>query len=207
MPYPVGLTGGIGSGKSTVARYFQNLGIPIIDTDAISRELTAPRGAAINAIKNTLGPEFIGSDGGLDRAIARQRVFSDPRTKGTLEEILHPMIRAVVDSQIAASDAEYVVVDIPLFVESGGYRDRIKRVVVVDCDENLQIDRTMARSKLTALEVKAIMAAQATRADRLCRADDIIVNEAGLDSLSQSIAVLDQRLRALAKLATVEKRD
>jgi dephospho-CoA kinase len=206
VPYSVGLTGGIGSGKSTVAQFFQSLSVPIIDTDAISRALTAPGGAAINAIKNTLGPEFIASDSGLDRAKARQRVFSDPNVKRTLEEILHPMIRANVDSQIAASNAEYVVLDIPLLVESRAYHERIKRVVVVDCDEDLQIARTMSRSKLTIAEVKTIMAAQATRADRLRHADDIILNERGLDSLFQSVVVVDQRLRALAKLAA-EKRD
>ncbi len=207
MPYPVGLTGGIGSGKSTVARFFQTLGVPILDADVISRALTAPGGAAIDDIKNTLGPEFIGNNGGLDRAMARQRIFSDPKTKRALEAILHPMIRANVNSQIAASDAEYAILDIPLLVESGGYQDRIKRIVVVDCDEHLQIERTMARSKLTMPEVKAIMAAQATRADRLRHADDIILNETGLDSLSQSVAVLDQRLRALARSTAVEKRD
>lgn len=206
MPYPVGLTGGIGSGKSTVTRFFETLGVPVIDTDAISRKLTAPGGAAINAIKNTLGSEFIDSDGALDRAMARQRVFSDSNFKRALEEILHPLIRANVDSQISASNEEYVVLDIPLLVESGGYRERIKRVVVVDCDENLQIERTIKRSKLTAPEVKAIMAAQATRADRLRHADDIILNEAGLDSLSSAVAVVDRRLRALAKLAA-ENRD
>ena len=114
------------------------------------------------------------------------------------------MIRENVDSQIAASHAEYTILDIPLLVESAGYQDRIKRVVVVDCDENLQIDRTMARSKLTMPEVNAIIAAQATRADRLRQADDIILNETDLDSLSQSVTVLDQRLRALAKLTAVE---
>ncbi len=204
MTYPVGLTGGIGSGKSTVARLFQTLGVPIIDTDAISRALTAPGGAAINVIKNNLGPEFIGNDGGLDRAMARHRIFSNPKTKRALEKILHPMIRENVDSQIAASHAEYTILDIPLLVESAGYQDRIKRVVVVDCDENLQIDRTMARSKLTMPEVNAIIAAQATRADRLRQADDIILNETDLDSLSQSVTVIDQRLRALAKLTAVE---
>ena len=206
MPYVVGLTGGIGSGKSTVAHFFQTLGVPLVDTDAISRTLTAPGGGAISMIKTEMGDEFINRDGGLDRPMVRQRVFSDPDAKRKLEKILHPMIRAEVDEQIAASRADYVIVDIPLLVESGAYQDRIQRVIVVDCEENLQIERTMARSKLTTPEVQAIMVTQATRRERLRHADDIVVNESGLDSLSSSVAVLDQRLKALAKLAVVEKR-
>jgi dephospho-CoA kinase len=206
MPYVVGLTGGIGSGKSTVAHFFQTLGVPLVDTDAISRKLTAPGGEAISMIKTEMGDEFISRDGGLDRPMVRQRVFSDPDAKHKLEKILHPMIRAEVDAQIASSRADYVVVDIPLLVESGAYQDRIQRVVVVDCEENLQIERTMARSKLTAPDVQAIMVTQATRRERLRHADDIVVNESGLESLSSSVAVLDQRLKALAKLAVVEKR-
>ena len=206
MPYVVGLTGGIGSGKSTVAHFFQTLGVPLVDTDAISRTLTAPGGGAISMIKTEMGDEFINRDGGLDRPMVRQRVFSDPDAKRKLEKILHPMIRAEVDAQIAASRADYVIVDIPLLVASGAYQDRIQRVVVVDCEENLQIERTMARSKLTTPEVQAIMVTQATRRERLRHADDIVVNESGLDSLSSSVAVLDQRLKALAKLAVVEKR-
>ena len=206
MPYVVGLTGGIGSGKSTVAHFFQTLGVPLVDADAISRTLTAPGGGAISMIKTEMGDEFINRDGGLDRPMVRQRVFSDPDAKRKLEKILHPMIRAEVDAQIAASRADYVIVDIPLLVESGAYQDRIQRVIVVDCEENLQIERTMARSKLTTPEVQAIMVTQATRRERLRHADDIVVNESGLDSLSSSVAVLDQRLKALAKLAVVEKR-
>ena len=207
MPYAVGLTGGIGSGKSTVAGLFAKLGATCIDTDAIARALTAPGGIAIAAIENKFGPDFIGADGSLDRATARQRVFSDPKAKRALEEILHPLIRRDVDARLLASRAAYVIVDVPLLIETGAYRDRVQRVVVVDCDEQLQIDRTAARSNLNRSEVEAIMSTQATRAERLQHADDIILNESGIEALVSSVEVVDQRLRALAKLACVEKRD
>ena len=128
----------------------------------------------------------------------RQRVFSNPSAKQTLEKILHPLIRREVDARSHTSVGPYVIVAIPLLVETGGYRDRVNRIVVVDCSEALQITRTVARSRLADDEVKTIIAAQVSRTERLRHADDIIVNESGLGPLASAVAVVDLRLRALA---------
>jgi dephospho-CoA kinase len=198
VPYSVGLTGGIGSGKSTVAGFFENLGITVIDTDAIAHELTTPTGAAMPSIRAQFGTEALNEDGSLNRVVMRQRIFTDPTAKQSLENILHPLIRHEVDARSEICDGPYVMVAIPLLVETGAYRDRLNRVVVIDCSEEQQIARTAARSNLTQNEVKAIMAAQVSRAERLRHADDIIVNETNLASLASAVAVVDHRLRALA---------
>jgi dephospho-CoA kinase len=205
MPYTVGLTGGIGSGKSVVANLFEKLGAAVIDTDAIAHQLTLGGGAAIPAIQAQFGADFLNADGSLNRAAMRQRVFSDSTAKQTLETVLHPLIRRQVEAQIAVSDAPYVLLAIPLLVETGAYLDHIERVVVVDCNESLQLARTVARSSLAPSEVKAIMATQVSRVERLRHADDIILNNGELSSLSIPVAVIDQRLRALA--TAQKKRD
>ena len=205
MPYTVGLTGGIGSGKSVVANLFEKLGAAVIDTDVIAHQLTAAGGTAIPAIQAQFGGDFLNADGSLNRAAMRQRVFSDSTAKQTLETVLHPMIRRQVEAQIAVSDAPYVLLAIPLLVETGAYLDHIERVVVVDCNEPLQLARTVARSSLAPSDVKAIMATQVSRVERLRHADDIILNNGELDSLTIPVAVIDQRLRALA--TAQEKRD
>ena len=198
MPYSVGLTGGIGSGKSTVAGFFENLGITVIDTDTIAHELTTPMGAAMPSIRAQFGADVLDADGSLNRATMRQRVFSNPNAKQTLEKILHPLIRREVDARSRISAGPYVIVAIPLLIETGGYRDRVNRIVVVDCSEALQVTRTAARSRLADDEVKTIIAAQVSRTERLRHADDIIVNESGLGPLASAVAVVDLRLRALA---------
>ena len=198
MPYTVGLTGGIGSGKSVVASLFEKLGAALVDTDVIAHQLTEAGGAAIPAIQAQFGGNFLNADGSLNRSAMRQRVFSDPNAKQALENILHPMIRQRVDAEIATRQAQYVMLAVPLLVETGAYRDRVERVVVVDCSEELQLTRTAARNKLSSAEIKSIMATQATRAERLRHANDIIVNNGELGSLSIPVAVIDQRLRALA---------
>ena len=205
MPYTVGLTGGIGSGKSVVASLFEKLGAAVVDTDVIAHQLTEAGGAAIPAIQARFGGDFLNADGSLNRSAMRQRVFSDPNAKQALENILHPMIRQRVDAEIATRQAQYVMLAVPLLVETGAYRDRVERVVVVDCSEELQLTRTAARSKLSSAEIKSIMATQAARAERLRHANDIIVNNGELGSLSIPVAVIDQRLRALA--TAQEKRD
>lgn len=205
MPYTVGLTGGIGSGKSVVASLFEKLGAAVVDTDVIAHQLTEAGGAAIPAIQARFGGDFLNADGSLNRSAMRQRVFSDPNAKQALENILHPMIRQRVDAEIATRQAQYVMLAVPLLVETGAYRDRVERVVVVDCSEELQLTRTAARSKLSSAEIKSIMATQAARAERLRHANDIILNNGELGSLSIPVAVIDQRLRALA--TAQEKRD
>ena len=206
MPYTVGLTGGIGSGKSVVASLFEKLGANVVDTDVIAHQLTVAGGAAIPAIQAQFGTDFLNADGSLNRSAMRQRVFSDSKAKQALENILHPMIHRQVGDQIATSQAPYVMLAVPLLVETGAYRDRIERVVVVDCNEDLQLTRTAARSKLSASEIKAVMATQVPRAERLRHADDIILNNGELGSLSIPVAVIDQRLRALATATPHEKR-
>lgn len=196
--FTVGLTGGIGSGKSTVADCFAALGVPVIDTDVIARDLTAPGGAALDAIRAVFGETVMQADGTLDRAALRRRVFADSAARHQLEAILHPRIRQVVDQTLATLTAPYALIVIPLLAETGGYRDVLNRVLVVDCPEAMQIARVRARSGLTQAEIKAILAAQAGRAERLAVADDIIVNTASLETLRAEVAALHQRYLALA---------
>ena len=176
--YVVGLTGGIGSGKSTVADLFVALGAGLVDTDAIARELTLVGGAALPALVGEFGPEILAEDGALDRVAMRQLAFADPSVRSRLEGILHPLIRQLSTERCRAATEPYVILAVPLLVESGNYRERCDRIVVVDCPESLQIDRVMARNGLSADEVKAIMGAQATRQQRLAAADDVVLNDA-----------------------------
>ena len=211
--FTVGLTGGIGSGKSTVADCFAALGVPVIDTDVIARDLTAPaRGtppdarpaggppgsAALDAIRAAFGATAMQADGTLDRAALRRRVFADGAARRQLEAILHPRIRQVVGQTLATLTAPYALIVIPLLVETGGYQDVLNRVLVVDCPEDVQIARVKARSGLAHEEIKAILAAQAGRAERLAVADDIIANTATLEALRAEVAALHQRYLALA---------
>ncbi len=190
--FTVGLTGGIGSGKSTVAELFAARGVSVIDTDQIAHRLTAPDGAAMPAIVAAFGPEFADAGGALDRARMRQLVFADAGAKARLEAILHPRIRAETEAATAAATGCYVMLAIPLLVESGTWRARVSRVLAVDCAESVQIARVMARNHLPEAQVRAIMAAQATRQARLDAADDVIVNDAGLDALAPQIERLHQ---------------
>ena len=175
----IGLTGGIGSGKSTVATALVELGgALLVDTDAISRSLTAPGGGAMPAIEAQFGARFVASNGALDRAAMRELAFHDPKAKQALEAILHPMIGAETARQAAlAAPGQHVVFDVPLLVESGRWRRLVDRVLVVDCDEATQIARVMARSGLSEAAVRAILAQQATRAQRRAAADAVIHNE------------------------------
>jgi dephospho-CoA kinase len=180
MALRVGLTGGIGSGKSTVLQMLAQLGAAVIDADAISRATTAPGGAAIAAIAQRFGSEFIGPDGALDRTRMREQAYADPHARRQLEEIIHPLVGAQCERQVqAALDAGVpcVVFDIPLLVESGRWRSQVDRVLVIDCSAQTQVDRVVARSALAPEAVRAIMAAQATRARRLAAADIVICNE------------------------------
>ncbi|MHB1246949.1 MAG: dephospho-CoA kinase [Sulfuriferula sp.] len=188
----VGLTGGIGSGKTSVSRIFAELGAGVVDTDEIAHALTAPDGVAVPAIRREFGDEFMTPDGALDRAAMRRLIFEDDAAKAHLESILHPMIRERALSAAAQSSAPYVMLVVPLLFESGNYRAVIKRVLVVDCDEQLQVARTMQRAALSEEQVRAIMSHQWSRAERLAGADDIIVNNGGLEDLQQQVHALHQ---------------
>ncbi len=199
--YVVGLTGGIGSGKSRVADLFAARGAALVDTDAIAHELTDPGGAAMPALRAAFGARVAAAGGALDRAAMRQLVFADPAQRARLEGILHPLIRAEAARRCQAAEAPYVILAVPLLVESGTYRDRCQRILVVDCPEELQIARVIARNGLAAEAVRAIMAAQATRAERLAAADDVVVNDGGFAALETQVDALHRKyLRLLAEI-------
>jgi dephospho-CoA kinase len=199
MNFVVGLTGGIGSGKSTVAELFKALGASIVDTDVIAHELTAAHGAAMPAIEAAFGTTVLRADGALDRDAMRQRVFADPSARKRLEGILHPLIRAQSELRCHAQLAPaYVLLVVPLLVESGIYRERVRRILVVDCDEAVQVARVVARSGLSAEQVRAIMATQATRSQRLAAADDVVDNGAGPEALQARVLALHQKYRGYA---------
>lgn len=196
--FSIGLTGGIGSGKSAVADMLARRGAAIIDTDQIAHALTAPGGAAMPQIAASFGDNFLTSEGALNRAAMRERVFSDPEAKRRLEAILHPLISQQTRAEAERAQGAYLVFVVPLLVESGRWKDRVDRVLVVDCPEALQVERVMHRSQLTAEQVRAIMAAQASREQRLAVADDVIVNDQPLPALEQAVEALHQRYLALA---------
>lgn len=196
--FTVGLTGGIGSGKSMVANCFAGHGVPVIDTDIIARELAAPGGAALVQIRAAFGDAVMRTDGTLDRTALRRRVFANEAARHRLEAILHPRIRQAVEEALARVSAPYAVVVIPLLVETGDYRDLLDRILVVDCPEDVQFDRVVARNGLARDEVVAILAAQAGRAERLAVADDVILNTASPEALRAEVAALHQRYLGLA---------
>ncbi|MDD5250150.1 MAG: dephospho-CoA kinase [Rhodocyclaceae bacterium] len=199
MSYVVGLTGGVGSGKSAAADIFAELGAAVIDTDAIAHELTGAQGAAMPALRAAFGAGVVAADGSLDRAAMRQLVFTDAAARQRLEAILHPLIRAESAARCAAAAAPYAVLVVPLLVEAGDdYRRRVARVAVVDCREDTQVARVMARSGLTRAEACAIMAAQATRAARRAAADDLIDNDGDLAALRRQIENLHRHYLGLA---------
>ncbi|HLA35989.1 MAG TPA: dephospho-CoA kinase [Rhodocyclaceae bacterium] len=193
MSYSIGLTGGIGSGKSTVGRLFEERGIEVIDADAIAHELTAKDGAALPALREMFGEHIVTAAGALDRAALRTLAFADPSQRKRLEAVLHPMIRALTDRRVAAARSAYVVLMIPLLVETGGFRDRVRRIAVVDCLEETQIRRVMARSGMTRAEITPILAAQASRAQRLALADDTINNDGEPAALIPQIERLHEK--------------
>lgn len=188
----IGLTGGIGSGKSTVAAMLQALGARLIDTDAISRSLTAAGGSAIDALRAHFGPASITSGGALDRDWMRERAFADPRVKRELETILHPMIGAATEQQAAATGAvPCVVFDVPLLVESGRWRARVDRVLVVDAPVDVQIARVLRRSQWTRAAIDQVIAQQASREARRAAADAVIDNRgSSIETLQAEVDTL-----------------
>ena len=198
----VGLTGGIGSGKTTVADLFGALGVPLIDTDLIAHTLTAPGGAAMPAIRAAFGDGVVAADGRLDRTAMRERAFADPQARRLLESILHPMIRDETDRQVAAAASRpYAIVVIPLLVEGGAdaAKRRFDRILVVDVPVQTQLERVMRRSGLPREQVQAIIAVQATREARLAAADDVVDNAGDPAALPGRVRALHARYLDLAR--------
>ena len=198
MPFCVGVTGGIGSGKSRAAALFGKLGADVVDTDDISHEITAAGGSAMPAIVKAFGATVAATDGSMDRAAMRRLVFEKSDARKQLENVLHPQIRERARNRVMASTAPYVLLVVPLLLETGSYRDLIRRVLVIDCDESLQISRAMQRSNLTADAVRAIMAAQLPRRQRLAGADDVICNDGDIAQLRTQVTDLHQQYLKLA---------
>ena len=190
MAYVVGLTGGIGSGKSAAAGEFGRLGATLVDTDAIAHELTQAGGAAMPQVRRLFGEDYVDASGAMDRARMRALAFRDAAARRKLEALLHPMIRAESERRIAAAAGPYVIHVVPLLVESAGYRQRVARVLVVDCAPEVQAQRVRLRSGLSAEEVARIIGAQIKREDRLAAADDVIDNSGTLDALHKRVREL-----------------
>lgn len=200
--FSVGLTGGIGSGKSFVATLFSERGASIVDTDEIAHRMTAPDGVAMPVIREQFGNEYVTPEGALDRARMRSLVFAEAAAKKRLENILHPLIRQQAEQDASEARGSYVIFVVPLLIESAAWRQRVSRVLVVDCPEQVQIERVMKRNGLGEDQVRAIMANQIARPDRLAAADDIIVNDGDKDALLPQI----DRLHALYQKLAQEHR-
>ncbi|WP_345811829.1 dephospho-CoA kinase [Paraburkholderia sp. PREW-6R] len=197
--FAVGLTGGIGSGKSTVADLFAAHGVPLVDADLIAHRVTAPHGIAMPQIAAEFGAEFVAPDGSLDRARMRTLVFSDETARKRLESITHPLIRAETEREQREAQGPYVIVVVPLLVESGSWKNRVDRVLTVDCSVGTQVERVMKRNGFSREQVLAIIARQATREARLAAADDVIENDdAPLDALRAQVDAQHSAYLALA---------
>jgi dephospho-CoA kinase len=194
----IGLTGGIGSGKSTVAKMFVSLGAPVIDMDQIARQVVEPGQPALNKIIHEFGANLLDTDGRLNRRKLRELIFDSVENRRRLEAILHPLIRQETQRQISKLDAAYCIVVIPLLLEAN-QRLLVDRILVVDLPEALQITRTMQRDDVSAADVKKILTAQVNRSSRLAAADDVIDNSAGLEQIRIRVAELDQQYRNLAR--------
>ncbi len=196
--YIVALTGGIGSGKSEAAKQFSQLGVPVVDTDAIAHALTAAGSPMLSEISKIFGAGILNGDGSLNRASLRALVLKDPAERIKLEKLLHPAIYEHAIKQLTDNDnqlkPQYQILVVPLLFENNRYHDAINRTLVIDCEENLQIKRAMARSKLTEDEVKAMMAAQTTRAFRLKNADEVIENNGSLEELIENVKKIHKKL-------------
>ena len=190
--FVVGLTGGIGSGKTAAADEFGRLGAAVVDTDVIAHQLTEKGGAAVPEVERLFGREFV-AGGAMDRKRMRDHVFADPAAKRKLEQLLHPLIRAESTRHITAAKAPYVVHVVPLLIESPDYRERVNRVLVVDAPEEAQVARVGQRSRLSEDEVRAIMRTQVSRAERLAAADDVIDNGGSREELRKQVAALHQK--------------
>ena len=198
MAYVVGLTGGIGSGKTAVADAFATLGVEIVDADALAHRISAAGAQGFAAIRVAFGDAIVGADGELDRTALRHLVFADVAARRRLEGILHPLIRAEAERQVRSWRGAYGIVVVPLLLEREGLRSIIDRILVVDCPEDEQVRRVVARSGLSTEEVHAIMATQLDRARRRAAADDIVDNSGTISAIAPQVRALDRRYRELA---------
>ena len=193
----IGLTGGIGTGKSTVTKRFIGLGVPVIDADEIAHDLVKPRQPALQEIVREFGMEFMTPEGGLNRSLLRKAVFNDPKRRKALESILHPLVRKEMLRRAGLISAPYCIFCIPLLTETH-QADMVDRVLVIDSPEKLQYERIRKRDGLPQTEIKAILAAQARREDRLALADDVIINEGSLDDIYRQVDGLHEKYLKLA---------
>lgn len=190
--FRIGLTGGIASGKTTVANLFAALGVPVVDTDLLAREVVAPGSPLLPQIAAHFGASVLAQDGSLDRHALRSRIFADPAERLWLEQLTHPAIRALTDERCEASGGPYVIVAIPLLVETGS-AERFERVLVVDCEPEVQLARLMARDGNSRQQAEAMLAAQAPREKRLAVADDVIHNDGDIARLRDQVEKLHRR--------------
>lgn len=196
-PFRIGLTGGIASGKSTVAAMFAELGAPVIDTDIIARQVVRPGQPALDEIRVRFGDDAIDANGTLDRTAIRKRIFADEGARLDLEAILHPRIGVETRRQADAAGGVYQIIVVPLLVDSA-LQDFVDRILVVDCDEELQIQRLLARDSETVEQARKILSAQSSREERLAIADDVISNDRGLATTRRQVRDLDEKYRQLA---------
>jgi len=196
-PLVIGLTGGIGSGKSTCAALFSALGVPVIDADELAHALVAPGEPALADIVTEFGPEYLATDGTLDRGKLRQLVFAEPASRHRLEAILHPLIRNNIIKLVNTATAPYCIVSIPLLLETG-QTDLVDRILVIDIPEALQLSRTAARDRVAMDEIRPVLETQADRSTRLAAADDVISNAGSLDELAANVQALHQKYLSLS---------
>jgi dephospho-CoA kinase len=201
-PLRIGLTGGIASGKSTVTQRFAELGIPVIDADVASRTVVEPGKPGLTQVVERFGPQVLDPSGRLDRKALRARIFNDPSSRQALDAILHPLIRADMEREAAEAQGPYLVMAIPLLVEGGTARKRVDRVLVVDVDEALQIQRLQARDGSSEEHARAILASQASRAARLGEADDVLLNTGSVAELRQAVDRLHEQYLQLAQTSS-----
>ncbi|HVE90616.1 MAG TPA: dephospho-CoA kinase [Burkholderiaceae bacterium] len=205
--FGVGLTGGVGSGKSTIAAMLSKRGAGLVDADAIAHELTSPGGVAINALRESFGPDAIGADGSLDRARMRARVFSDTAARNQLESLLHPMITAMMrerGAKLVADGSLYAVFVVPLLVERGNWHGYVDRILLIDCSEATQMARVCTRAGIDTSTARKIIASQASRQQRLSVADDVLLNEAPLNQIEPCVDRLHEAYLRSAKNSSDE---
>ena len=199
MAFVVGLTGGIGCGKSSASKFFSQLGIDVIDTDVIARTLTQSNGSAITMIKDTFGGSFITADNSLDRNKMRNLVFSNNDARLKLEKILHPLILEETILQAKQSQTPYIIIVVPLLFETNDYDSLVQRTLVLDCDEQQQLSRAKARDQISEQKLRTIMATQISRENRLQKADDIIINNRDIDYLKTQVTQLHHKYLRLSE--------